>query len=115
MLAEAGKIAGPRRTRIDGRGHRTLAAEILRIDAKRGAAPIDMRVHVDEAGGDDKARNIARLDACRNRNGFRNGRHLARVKGHIHFRVNALPRIDNMPALQHQIIRRHAASINSSS
>ncbi len=55
MLAEAGEIARPRRARIDGRGHRAFAAEFLRIDAKRGAAPINMGVHVDEAGGDDQA------------------------------------------------------------
>ncbi len=50
------------------------------------------------------------IDARRDRNAFRKGRHLARLEGHIHFRVKALPRIDDMPALQHQIIRRHAAS-----
>lgn len=55
MLAEAGKIAGSRRTSVNCRGDGTFAAEVLRINAKRSASPVNMRMHVNEAGSYDKA------------------------------------------------------------
>jgi hypothetical protein len=42
VLAEARKVAGPGAAGIDGGGHARPAAEIFRVDAERGPAPVDV-------------------------------------------------------------------------
>jgi hypothetical protein len=50
VLAEAHEIAGPGGAGVDGGGDAGGAAEFLRVDAERRAAPVDVGVQVDEAG-----------------------------------------------------------------
>ena len=61
VLAEAGEIAGPGAAGVDRSGDAAGAAEFLRVDAERGAAPIDMGVQVDQAGRDDVAGDVAHV------------------------------------------------------
>jgi hypothetical protein len=53
VLAEAREIAGPGAAGVDRGRDAGQAAELFRVDAERRAAPIDMGMQVDEAGGDD--------------------------------------------------------------
>ncbi|MGF6425162.1 hypothetical protein ABIE91_000382 [Bradyrhizobium elkanii] len=48
MLAEAGKVARAGAAGVDRGGDAGVAAKFLGVDAERGAAPIDMRVQVDD-------------------------------------------------------------------
>ena len=54
VLAEARPVAGAGRTGVDRGGDARGAAELVGVDAERGAAPVDVRVQVDQAG-DDRA------------------------------------------------------------
>src|SRR3954447_17202653 len=63
MLAEARKIAGPRAAGIDRGGDAGETAELLGIDAKRRAAPIDMGVEIDQPRGHDELRDVAHVSA----------------------------------------------------
>ncbi len=62
MLAEPREIARTRASRVDASRDRALARVHLGIDAKRRASPVDMRIEIDQARGDDEARYI--LDRC---------------------------------------------------
>ena len=59
VLAETGPIAGPGTAGVDRGGHARGAAELVGIDAERGAAPVDVGVQVDQAGRDDIAGDVA--------------------------------------------------------
>src|SRR5712675_3013797 len=67
MLAEACEIARAGAAGIDRRGDAGGAAELLGVDAERGATPIDVSVQIDKARGDDVTRYVAhvgsRIDA----------------------------------------------------
>src|SRR5262249_28932957 len=54
VLAESRKVAGPGAAGIDGGGHARPAAEIFRVDAERGPAPVDVGMYIDETWGDDE-------------------------------------------------------------
>ena len=60
MLQKAGVIARPRAARIDQR-RASAAGEPEGIDAEGRAAPIDVRVQVDEAGRHDKSADVSDL------------------------------------------------------
>src|SRR5438132_309567 len=53
MASKAQEIAGAGAAGVDEGGGAALGGEPVGIDAERGAAPVDMAVQVDEAGGDD--------------------------------------------------------------
>ena len=59
VLAEAGEVAGTGAAGVDRGGHAGGAAELLGVDAERGAAPVDVGVQVDQARRDDLARDVA--------------------------------------------------------
>ena len=63
VLAEAGEVAGPGAAGVDRGGDAGGAAELLRVDAERGAAPVDVGVQVDQAGRDDRSRHVAHVGA----------------------------------------------------
>ena len=88
VLAEAGEVAGPGAAGIDRRGHAGRAAELLGVDAERGAAPIDMGVQVDQAGRDDVARHVAHLGPRIGLELVSDPRHLAAGKSDIRDRVD---------------------------
>ena len=66
MLAEAREISRAGAAGVDRSSDAASARELLGVDAKRRAAPIDMRVKVDEAGRHDDA-PIHRECRCRRR------------------------------------------------
>ena len=55
VLAEAREITRAGAAGVDRRGDAGGAAELLGVDAERGAAPIDVGVQIDQTGGDDVA------------------------------------------------------------
>jgi hypothetical protein len=62
MLQEPQVVARPCATSVDQR-RASAASETERIDPKRGAAPIDVSMQVDEARRDDEAANVLDLRA----------------------------------------------------
>ena len=61
MLAEAREIARAGAAGVDRRGDAGGAAELLGVDAERGAAPIDVGVQIDQTRGDDVTRHVAHV------------------------------------------------------
>ena len=59
VLAEASEIARTRAAGVDAGRNRAAAREVLGVNAKRGASPINVRVEIDEARRDDEARHVA--------------------------------------------------------
>jgi hypothetical protein len=101
VLAEASEIARPCATGVDRRRDARGAAEILRVDAERRAAPIDMRVQIDQAGRNDVALHVANF--CRGADIVADLRDLAALKGDISHAINVLRRVDDAPALQDEV------------
>ena len=87
VLAEAREVAGPGAAGIDEGRDAARSREQLGLDTERGTAPIDMRVQVDEAGGDDLARDVARVLAGQ---AVADGRDLAACEGDVGHPVDAL-------------------------
>ena len=102
VLAEAREVARPGAAGVDRGGDAAGAAELLRVDAERRAAPIDMRVQVDQARRDDVALHVARLR--------RAGQvvadlgDLAAGKRHVGDAVDVLRRVDDARAFKDQIV-----------
>ena len=106
VLAEAGEIARAGAAGIDRRGDAAGAAELLGIDAERGAAPIDVGVQIDQAGRDDITRHVAHVGRRIGLEFASDRGHLAAGKGDIRYGVELLGRIDD-PAAAHDQIERH--------
>ena len=105
MAPEACQIGRPRRPGINQRRRRALPGDRLRIDADGGAAPIDMRVQVDEAGRDDAAAHIAHVAGFLGQGRVRPDlRNPSSRKSDIGHAVHAAAGIDHPPALQQQVV-----------
>ena len=63
MAAKALEVAGPGAAGVDRRRDAARSAELLGVDAERGAAPVDMGVQVDEARRHDVAGDVAHISA----------------------------------------------------
>jgi hypothetical protein len=103
VLAEPCEIAGARAAGIDRGGDARGAAELLGVDAERGAAPIDMGVQIDQAGRDDGARHVADV---RSRIGLELGSDLGDLavgEGDVRHGVKLLRRVNHPAAAQDQI------------
>ena len=87
MLAKAMEVARPRAARIDEGRDPAGPCQQLGLDAERGAAPIDVRMQVDEAGRDDLAHDVAGI---RGRKIAADCRDLAAGKGNIRYLVEPL-------------------------
>ena len=103
VLAEAREIARAGAAGVNRRGNAGGAAELLGIDAKRGAAPIDMGVQIDKAGGDDVTRHVAHVGSGVDLERGSDRDHLAVGEGYVHHGVELLGRVDHPTAAQHQI------------
>ena len=101
---EAGKIAGPRRAGVDERRRAAAPRDRLGLDADRRAAPIDVRVQVDHAGRDDRARDIVFVVRLLG-DPRRHGGHATVREAHVARRVEAARRVDHPSAAQDQIHR----------
>jgi hypothetical protein len=101
VLAEAGDVAGSRRAGIDHRGDAALLRVGIRIDAKRRAAPVDMRMQIDQARHDEQAGHVAlRLGSTEP---LPDRRDLAVGERHVGLRLEALGRVEHDPVAQDQI------------
>src|ERR1700685_2516387 len=58
VFAEAGEIARPRAAGVDAGRNRAAAREVFGVNAERRASPINVRVKIDEARGDNEARYV---------------------------------------------------------
>src|SRR5207244_398736 len=58
---EAGEAVGAGRADVEPGGHAGARRDRVRLDAPVRAAPVDVRVEVDEAGGDDLAGRVDQL------------------------------------------------------
>ena len=101
MLAKAVEVAGPGAAGVDEGGDAASPRQQLGRHAKRGAAPIDVRVQVDQAGRDELALDLARLAS---REVVADRRDLAAGESDVGHLVDPLRRIDQLAALQHQIV-----------
>ena len=104
MLAEAEPVARAGAAGVDGCRHARGACELVRIDAERRAAPIDMRVHVDQARRHDIAGDIAHFGAGIRLQIRLAGGHFAARERDIHDAVDLLGRIDDMAAFEDEIV-----------
>ena len=104
VLAETGEVTWPRAAGVDRCRHAGGAAELLRVDAERGAAPVDVGVQVDEARGDDKAGYIADVGFGVGAQRGPDARDLAAGESDVGHRVELLRRIDHAAAAQDEII-----------
>ena len=102
VLAEAREVARPRAAGVDRGGDAGGAAEILRVDAERGAAPVHVRVQVDQAGRDDVALHVAHFGRVAEI--VADLRDLAAGERHVGDAVDVLRRVDDAPALQDEIV-----------
>ncbi len=105
MLAEAREIARPGAAGVDRRGDAGGAAELLGVDAERGAAPIDVGVQIDQAGGDDVARHVAHIGSRIGLEPVSDHDHFAGGEGNIRHGVELLGGVDHPAAAQDQIER----------
>src|ERR1700722_13915511 len=105
MLAEARKIARAGATGVDRRGNAGGAAELFGVDTERSAAPIDVGVQIDEAGGDDVTRYVAHVGPRINLEPVSDHGHLAGGEGDIRYGVELLGGVNHPTAAQHQIER----------
>ena len=105
MLAETREIARAGAAGIDRRGDAGGAAEFFRVDAERSAAPIDMRMQIDQARRDDVTRYVAHVGAGIGLEFASDHGHLATGEGHIRHGVEFLGGVNHPPAAQDQIER----------
>ena len=105
VLAEAREIARAGAAGVDRRGDAGGAAELLGVDAERGAAPIDVGVQIDQAGGDDVARHVAHVGSGIGLELVSDHGHLAAGEGDIRHGVELLGGVDHPTAAQDQIER----------
>ena len=106
MVEKAGVVARPRASRIDER-RAAAARKAERIDAERSAAPIDMRMKIDQARRDDQSGHVLDIIAAELGADLRDA---PVAETDIRDRIDPLRRIDDPPAPQHQIKRHLAAS-----
>jgi hypothetical protein len=100
VLAEAREVARPGASGVDARGHTAVATVILRIDAERGAAPVDVRVQVDQARRHDQARHVDHFGACIGGKAGADRGNLAASEADVGHGVEVLRRIDDPPPLR---------------
>ncbi len=103
VLAEAREITRASAAGVDRRGDAGGAAELLGIDAERGAAPIDVGVQIDQAWGDDVTRHVAHVGARIGLEPVSDHDHLAGGEGDIRYGVELLGGINHPAAAQDQI------------
>src|SRR5712675_1427884 len=100
VLAEAREVTRAGAAGIDRRGDAGGSAELLGVDAERGAAPIDVGVQIDQARGDDVARYVAHLGRRIGPELVSDHNYLAAGKGYIGYGVQLLRGVDHPAAAQ---------------
>src|SRR5262249_8915010 len=106
VLAESRKVAGPGAAGIDRGGHARPAAEILRVDAERGAAPVHVGMQIDQSRGDDVAGYVADIGFGIGAQSRADARHLAVRERDVGHGVELLRRIDHAAAAQDEVVTR---------
>ena len=105
VLAEAREIARAGAAGVDRRGDAGGAAELLGVDAERGAAPIDVGVQIDQARRDDVTRHVAHVGSRIDLELVSDLGHLAGGEGDIRHGVELLGGVNHPAAAQDQIER----------
>ena len=105
VLAEAREIARAGAAGVDRRGDAGGAAELLGVDAERGAAPIDVGVQVDQARRDDVARHVAHIGSGIGLELASDHGDLAAREGDVRHGIELLRGVDHPAAAQDQIER----------
>ncbi len=101
VLAKAREIAGPGAASVDEGRDAAGARHQLGLDAERGAAPVDMRVQVDQAGRDDLTRDIPGIlagEAVADRGD------LAAREGDVRYLVDSLRGVDDATPFEYEIV-----------
>ena len=101
VLAEAGEIARPGAAGVDAGGDGALPPVVLGVDPERSAAPVDMRVQIDQPGRDDLARNVA--NGVRRSEVVADRGDLAVGEGDAGDAVDGLGRVDDPAVLENEI------------
>ena len=107
VAAKPGDVAGSGGAGVDDGGYAARLGVGVRVHARGGAAPIDMRVQVDQARRDDQAGDIAGLLCVMQV--IAEGGDFASGEGHVAHPIQPLVRVDDAATLQHKII--HSASL----
>jgi hypothetical protein len=95
VLSKSCKIARSGTARIDECRHGAFARERVGRHAQRGAAPIDMRMQIDQTGRDQMTGDIVHRPAIQR---FTHHRNLAVQKCNVRDTVDALRRVDHPAA-----------------
>ena len=98
------RLAGAERVAV-GMGADVAVAQV-RVG---GGADEHVRVQVDQAGDDVEARDVGDALGLRRLDGRGDGRDLAVGDGHVHHGVDAVLRIDDVPALEQQAVAAASA------
>ena len=104
VLAETGEVAGARAAGVDRGRDAGGAAELLRVDAERGAAPVDVGVQVDQAGRDDRSRHVAHHSPGAALQLGADLGDLAAREGHVAHGIELLRGIDHASSPQDEIV-----------
>jgi hypothetical protein len=104
VLAKAHPVAGAGRAGIDGRRDAAPPAELLRIDAERGAAPINVGVQVDEPRRHDEPGHVADVRAARSVETRPDPGDIAGLERDVGDGVELLRRVQHPAALQNEIV-----------
>src|SRR5215470_2565230 len=96
MPAKAMEVSRAGAAGVDESGDAAAAGQKLGFDAERRAAPIDMRVQVDEARRHDLASDVANILA---RKTLADRGYLATGEGDVSDLIERLRRVDDAPAL----------------
>jgi hypothetical protein len=105
VLAKTRKITRAGATGVDRRGDAGGTTKLLGVDAERGAAPIDVGVQIDQAGGDDVARHVAHISSGIGLELLSDHGHLAAGEGDIPHGIEFLGGVNHPTATQDQIER----------
>jgi hypothetical protein len=104
VLAEPREVPWTRAARIDRGRDARAAAEFLSVDAEWRAAPVDMRVQIDQSGRDDRAGHIANVGVgIRLQPGSDPGDFTLRERDIAHG-VELLRRIDHAASPQDEVV-----------
>ena len=113
VLAEARKVARSSASGVDAGCHAASPAEIFGVDSKRCAAPVDVRMQVDQPRSDDEAANIAHVSAGICRKVCADPGDATAGKGNVTDTVEILRRIDDSPTFEDQLKSHWPVSIMS--
>ncbi len=113
MLEKSEEVAWAGASGVDQGRDAALAGSVRRIDPKRGAAPIDVGMKIDEARRDQSSADVADVSPFCRLDIFPDCRDAARSKGNVGCPVEVLRRIDNMAAFENEVMGHRVVPVAS--